>query len=175
MAAAADAVVVVPPPQPEPRHGRRSDIAAAKAVMYLCLASLWVCCACLAAVALGRHICDTGCPAVSAGAAHLAALLIPVFFLMLLRAMRAMGCGLDAGDKSEAGKFYYIEKNVYSVHKFIFTETNRLWLPLLRSVLISTELHDALLLFHLTCRSTETVEDEWRKLSDECGSIVLLP
>ncbi|CAO2201835.1 unnamed protein product [Urochloa humidicola] len=96
---AAEVVAVVSPPQPpapEPAL-KLPDISGAKAAMYLCHASLWVCCAGMAAAAFARNVVDSVHPVVStllevaAGAVLVAALLIAVFFLLLLRAMRATG------------------------------------------------------------------------------------
>ncbi|CAO2169108.1 unnamed protein product [Urochloa humidicola] len=78
--------------------------------MYLCLASLWVCCAGMAAAAFARNVVDSVHPVVSTllevaiGAVLVAALLIAVFFLLLLRAMRATGYGPNPEAEIEARK-----------------------------------------------------------------------
>ncbi|CAO2188220.1 unnamed protein product [Urochloa humidicola] len=109
--AAAELVVVVPPPSPSPEPPlKRPDLAAAKAAMYLCLASLWVCCSGMAATSIARYLVDSIHPVVStllkisAGAALVVALLIAVFFLLLLRAMRATGYGPNPDAEIEARK-----------------------------------------------------------------------
>ncbi|CAL5012523.1 unnamed protein product [Urochloa decumbens] len=110
--AAAEVVVVVPSPPPSPPEPvlKRPDLTAAKAVMYLCIASLWVCCAAMAAAAFARYLVDSIYPVVStllevsAGAVLVAALLIAVFFLLLLHAMRATGYGPNADAEIEARK-----------------------------------------------------------------------
>ncbi|CAL4998774.1 unnamed protein product [Urochloa decumbens] len=112
--AAAKVVAVVPPP-PEPVL-KLPDLAAAKAAMYLCLASLWVCCAGMAAAVFARHVLDSVDPVVStllkvsAVAVLVAALLIAVFFLQLLRAMLATGYGPNADAEIEASRKVVWEK-----------------------------------------------------------------
>ncbi|CAO2169107.1 unnamed protein product [Urochloa humidicola] len=108
----AEVVVVVPaalPPPSEPAL-KFPDLAAAKAAMYLCLASVWVGCAFMAAAAIARNGVQSFHPVVStllgvaAGAVLAAALLIAVFFLLLLCAMRATGYGPNADAEIEARK-----------------------------------------------------------------------
>ncbi|KAF8702046.1 hypothetical protein HU200_033391 [Digitaria exilis] len=97
------------PPTPEPAL-KLPDLAAAKAAMYLCLASLWLSCAGMAAVSFARGLWLSVPPVlyallkVSAGAVLVAELLVAVFFLLLLRAMRATGYGPNAEAEIEARK-----------------------------------------------------------------------
>uniref|UniRef100_A0A0A9DYR0 Uncharacterized protein n=1 Tax=Arundo donax TaxID=35708 RepID=A0A0A9DYR0_ARUDO len=104
MAAADAVVVVVSPPPPEPVLGRQS--AAVKVFMYLCLASLWVASAALAAATVARRAWGEASPVFKAlvktsiGGILITVLFIVLFYLRLLRAMCATGFGLSTWAKT---------------------------------------------------------------------------
>ncbi|KAJ1268450.1 hypothetical protein BS78_07G136300 [Paspalum vaginatum] len=90
-------VLPQPPPQQEPLAVALPDLAVPKVLQYLYLASAWVACAGVAASTVARRACGENSPLVyaflkvSLGALVFPALLIVVFTLRLMRAMRAAG------------------------------------------------------------------------------------